>query len=281
MEQQPVQPHTIASHPVAPPAMPNRATNDTVMQWFNHLLKTRPMAFWGGVWVSVFLIAVVAFGSLMSPNAAERRSVSAIAIGSDSVVATQPIEQKGKIPFWLFGAIAVTCTAGSFLISRQLSPASSVPSRPAQARTRQQLVRQARPSPVQPPQKQRTQHPLPKQRTKQLQRSPKPLKHQPKRLKPYSPQEALFRGVSSQPYAVSPLPMTAISQKANPSYSVPVSVSQSVGKSTPTQPGLERSPQQVPVTVVPTDQSHPLDWSEPRLAEAVDLRKRKPIKSWL
>lgn len=275
MEQKTAQPYTTASPPVAHSAASSRATSDTVMRWFNHLLETRPMAFWGGVWVSVFLIAVVAAGSLMSPNASERRSVSAIAIGSDSVVATQPLEQKGKVPFWLFGAIAVTCTAGSFLISRQLSPAASRP-RPTRQAVRKS-VRQAaaKPAPAKP--KRRVKRAM----SQPAVRAPKPVNRQPKRLKPFSPQEAFFAELSPQVDAVLTPPAIATPRQAPPSYVISTGVtrarsSRPVPAPTMSQP---RTPQ-VPVTVVPADQVHPLDWHEPRLAESVDLRKHKSLQSW-
>ena len=122
------------------PVTASAATPSTLERWFLHLLKTRPMAFWSGVWLSVFLVGVVAVGSLISPNAAERRSVSAVAVGSDSAVATQPLDTKGKVPVWLFGAIAITCTAGSILVSRQLNPAA-VAARPLSRTTRRKLAK--------------------------------------------------------------------------------------------------------------------------------------------
>ncbi|NJO42520.1 MAG: hypothetical protein HC865_18345 [Cyanobacteria bacterium RU_5_0] len=35
------------------------------------------------------------------------------------------------------------------------------------------------------------------------------------------------------------------------------------------------------ITIVPTDQSHPLDWQEPSLADNLDLRQRRPLSYWL
>jgi hypothetical protein len=36
-----------------------------------------------------------------------------------------------------------------------------------------------------------------------------------------------------------------------------------------------------PVTVVPKQQNHPLDWDEPSLADSLDLRQRRPLSHWL
>ncbi|MBW4513687.1 MAG: hypothetical protein KME11_00505 [Timaviella obliquedivisa GSE-PSE-MK23-08B] len=35
------------------------------------------------------------------------------------------------------------------------------------------------------------------------------------------------------------------------------------------------------VTVVPTQQNHPLDWDEPSLADSLDMRQRRPLSHWL
>lgn len=35
------------------------------------------------------------------------------------------------------------------------------------------------------------------------------------------------------------------------------------------------------VTVLPSNQSHPLDWDEPSLADSLDIRQRRPLSHWL
>lgn len=37
----------------------------------------------------------------------------------------------------------------------------------------------------------------------------------------------------------------------------------------------------VETEVLPADQSHPLDWDEPSLADSLDLRQRRPLSDWL
>ena len=249
------------------------------------------MAFWGGVWMSIFLIGVVAFGSLLSPNAAERRSVSAIALGSDSGVATQPLENRGKVPLWMFGAIAITCTAGSILVSRQLQPDAASPKDATPKRVRQ--TRQTVP---------------PRQRNHPA-RNFGGSSQRPKRLKPYSPTASLpHQRVSSlEPVAMSPaiaaprVPAMATAasplsfvvarptssgakQAVRPAMSAPLqpppASSGSLHPSSPSASGSSKVTE-VPVTVVPADQVHPLDWPQPRLADAMDLRKRQSIQSLL
>lgn len=259
------------------------------MRWFGYLLETHPLAFWGGVWVSVFLVAVVAVGSLLSPSASERRSVSAIALGSDSGVATQPLEQRGKVPFWMFGAIALTCTAGSILVSRQLQPDApqSASSRPRDAVPRRVTSKSQTVS----------------FRSKQPHRAGRTTDgrqpaRQPKRLQPYSPTETLFQGTTqaqlvSRQFAEQSVSSSATQQVSVLSFVVdprkrgtftdrPSAPHPVVSRSSDRQPSRSSSSvSKVPVTVVPADQVHPLDWNQPRLADKLDLRKRKSIQSLL
>jgi hypothetical protein len=39
--------------------------------------------------------------------------------------------------------------------------------------------------------------------------------------------------------------------------------------------------QSAPVTVLPSEQDHPLDWQEPSVADHLDLRQRRPLSYWL
>lgn len=267
--------HPQRSSPVPRPAKPplsrpDPATEAPVMGWLAHLLETRPMAFWSGIWVSTFLIGVVAFGSLLSPSASERRSVSAIALGSDSGVATQPLENRGKVPLWMFGAIAVTCTAGSILVSRQLKPASMAASPRVThvAKPPRQRVQAPRPlTPVPGPKAKSRRSASPRRGTK---RPP------PKRLKPYSPGESLL---PTQAFPVSPPAPPAIA--ATPATVRPPRPQPAPSPSFVVSKRVAPTAKPVSVTVVPAEQTHPLDWTEPRLTDDLDLRKQKPIQSWL
>lgn len=255
-----------SSHPAASVAapiagLPDPATDVPVMRWFGHLLETRPMAFWSGIWVSTFLIGVVAFGSLLSPSASERRSVSAIALGSDSGVATQPIENQRKVPLWMFGAIAVTCTAGSILVSRQLKPGATPPA--PRRRVKKQRPAAARVPAVKPRQ------------VAQRRRKPPSGQH-PQRLKPYSPSEPLMAAPLFQPLpqatAIAPPPV-ARQPLVTPSFVVARAGQRSRSAIPASQP--------VRVPVVPDEQSHLLDGAEPRLVDDLAVRQQQPMQSWL
>jgi len=213
--------------------------------------------------MSVFLIGVVAFGSLLSPNAAERRSVSAIALGSDSGVATQPLENRGKVPLWMFGAIAITCTAGSILVSRQLQPNAASPkaSSGAARKRRRNAPHRVKKHPV----------------------HNSGASRQPKRLQPYSPTDTLLVQNSPVPTTASMVATIATPQTTaatNPRLSFVVARPKSPHLPNPSVSAASQAAE-VPVTVVPEDQIHPLDWPQARLAEAMDLRKRKSIQSLL
>lgn len=283
MKQYPVQPQ-ISMEPLSVGHESREEVKTDTLRWFTHLLQTRPMAFWGGVWVSVFLVAIVAVGSLMSPNAAERRSVSAIAVGSDSVVATQPLDKKGQVPFWLFGAIAITCTAGSLLVSRQLN--SKTPLRRRAVSRRRRVQKMVVSSSV-------SQSPMSKKRlaTKPKQQIRK-VGNQPQRLKPYSPTEGPFsRPQPVQRIASIPVELSLKDESrhvATPSFTVKQSrltqtrtAEAQLNRKPSSRGEMPKSTRNVPVTIVPEDQVHPLDWQAPRLADAVDLRRRKSMKSWM
>jgi hypothetical protein len=50
----------------------------------------------------------------------------------------------------------------------------------------------------------------------------------------------------------------------------------------PAEPELsDAATQSPPVTVIPKQQNHPLDWDEPSLADSLDLRQRRPLSHWL
>lgn len=324
MERPPLQPDLIKRPPSSmPPATSHaHAKQSTLWRWFVHLVQTRPMAFLGGVWVSVFLIAIVAVGSLLSPNAAERRSVSAIAVGSDSAVATQPLDNRGQVPVWLFGAIAITCTAGSILVSRQLNPSPaaaapvSPPRRKVQQRRLKPLPRPSSPSSLQtvpitvaampmgqravgkqttakkPNLKQAAFKKPPQKTASAKARKPPQKRRTTQRLQPYRPSEAFLEtrlpvnpgGFSPQaPSMAQPIPVP-IPVSAHPN--LPPKLTKSSTQQ-PLRPKTQRSqtppPQAapVPVAVVPAEHSHPLDWGEGRLADAVDLRRKRSLNSWI
>lgn len=238
---------------------------------------TRPLIMVGGMWISLFLIALVAIGGLLSPGASEHRSVSTTVVGSDSAIATQPTPQQARVPLWMFGAIALTCTAGSILVSRQLNR-PPVPPRRITKRKRHALKR-LHPQPVAqlalPPATAYTQ-PLQTPRPHSMPRSP-----HPGQLLSYSP--------APQPGSLQSVTPPVIIQQQQPgSRPVERTILPPLLKQ-PSPPSKAAQPKAAPprpkaktsVNILPPDIRKPLDWQTTELANAVDLRKRRSLSSLL
>src|SRR5579883_1325518 len=100
----------------------------------------RPLLILGGAWLSVLVVALVAVNGLLNPNLSKQSQTSSAAIASRRIETVQVGKQQTSIPLWLFGAIALSCTVGCGLISRQ----ANRPARPRQSSKPQRL----RPDPV-------------------------------------------------------------------------------------------------------------------------------------
>lgn len=247
---------------------PNQQMQRFTAESLARLLEARPMLFWSGLWVSMLLVAMVSVSSLLSPGLTGGQTA---AIDASPAEAAQQMKQQSRVPLWLFGAIALSCTAGSLLISKQLAPPRSRSVTRRRSRTKLQTM------------------------------SPPSARKTRKRLKPYSPADAPF------PLAVHPTAQTPYSASAAipqplklpPQLSVP---SQAPGRlrrvtlpgpkaatsrpSTAIRPTTVAKPMtirptEVSVTVVPADENHPLDWKTASLADSLDLRRRHSLSSWL
>jgi hypothetical protein len=261
------------------------------------LLEAQPLMFWGGLWASLVLVAGVSVSSLVSPGLiGSGQTASGAAIGSSgnasSNVAVNTVAQpaspstaaKTSFPFWLFSAIALSCTAGSILVSKQLAPqrsrrilrpphARSVPAPSAQRPAVQpQRLRQRRsqPQPVAQPQF------VPAQSQPPV-TIPAPLvakvqaKGQATRNAPSRNQAASGQAVKGQ--AVKGRSSTPSHRAMPPNATLAHSSSRRVA-SPPPVPAR-------PVAIVPPSESHPLDWQTGSLADSLDLRKQRSLASWL
>ena len=258
------------------------------LAYLSHLLTTRPLLFFGGVWIVFFLIAMIAVGSLLSITATDQSTPSAIAGGSGQPVPTQSVHPSEQIPLSLFGAIALTCTAGSFLLARYLRPSSDI-SPEQRCDENVSLEHEA----IQ----QISDHYTAKQRKrkKAVGLGPKPtIGAAPQRIQPMpttdsvlplpirSPQFRLEDTAATQ----MPFENSRCDRATSSQYSFEFQTSQPQSyPPTPHQKTVKHSPakpaKSVQVDVVPADHTHPLDWGEARLADEVDLRKRRSIESWL
>jgi hypothetical protein len=176
------------------------------------LIEAHPLMVWGGILASILLIILIATTSLLSPIASNERSVSGVALGS-STTQTAPTKHRNRIPLWLFGAIALTCTAGSIVVSKHLAPVERTYRRP-------------------------------------------------KRM---APQAAKRRAAKRSRAPIAPPSRQSCRQTSRPP----------MAKSLPPQAV------KVPITVVPSEANHPLDWQDESLADVMDLRRQRSLSSWM
>ncbi|WP_421654680.1 hypothetical protein [Leptothermofonsia sp. ETS-13] len=237
------------------------------MEYVYQLVESHPLLFWGGTWVAVLLVAAIAMGGLLSPGLPARRTSSASFGSSPGSEEIQTAGRQGRsVPFWLFGAIAITCTAGSILVSKRLAQVE---------RPHHRLSRPKRP--VQYSSKVRRPGP-----------SNRPRAPQGRRLKSFSEGEFPLSGTYSSYPPPPPSTSTSTSFKLPPAIKSKAKLASghSAPKYAPQKPSVPESvPQKnvapVPVTVVPSEESHPLDWGDPSLADLMDIRKRRSLSSWI
>lgn len=72
----------------------------------------------GSAWVVVLVISLIAVSGLLSPNLSSNKpSQGTAAVRATTSEPNKPTQS--RLPLWLFGAIALSCAAGSILISSQ------------------------------------------------------------------------------------------------------------------------------------------------------------------
>lgn len=255
------------------------------------LLETRPLMFWGGVWLSLFLVVAVSVSSLLNPGFSNIGAGSSGTIVPAAPSQTKPMAQdfkpKNYIPLWLFGAIALSCTIGSVAISKHLSR----PRLRKVSRSKTKLKRQPQAAPMvsqsfagqqltvqkqlvvqkQPVSQKRSAS----QKQPVVQKQPVSQKRshtkQRKRLPPYTPAQAPMPRVmqpSVQGYPVAPAGFARTARRRSAT---------SIGMSSVSGGRV----QNVPVAIVSGTEAHALDWGTAGVAEAMDLRKQRSLASWM
>ena len=172
---------------------------------------------------------------------------------SGSVLLDQPLAPRETLPVWFFGAIALTCAAGCFVLWRWLNRAGSPTSlnrKPVPVMSKHQTVHRSRRSPkarlLSPRKKRRKNAPV-----ASLARTSA------------NAQLVVARSAISQPVAIEP----GVTQQL-----VKKTAAEKIAKANQTDPVI---------TIVPPEENHPLDWGEASLADAMDLRKQQPLSSIL
>ena len=220
-------------------------------EFISDLCDSHPLLVWAGIWTTVLLVGAIAVGGLVSPSISGGHKTSGAAFGSSTNAEIEPVGEKNQSAFWIFGAITLSCTAGSILVSKRLHHTQDRFQPPAPFQTgnsgslrRIRPTAQAKRRKVQP-------------ETRTGRRSART----PKRLKPFT--EADF------------LP-PILPQSARIAAATPKTLPPAPPRSLP-----QHSPHVKTVTVIPAEASHPLDWQEESLADTMDIRKRRSLSSWL
>ncbi|MBM0740385.1 hypothetical protein JOY44_01925 [Phormidium sp. CLA17] len=209
----------------------------------NDRLKQYPTMFWGIIWVFIAFPSALAIGSLINPNATEPQMVSVIAQKSDTKTQSplKPVPDSGQLPLWVFGAIAVGCTASCFVLAIYIKP---IEMQTAEIEFEETVV------PIQSAAQERSHRQID---------SPKQLL---KRLKPYELTEVLPFMQTERSQPIQPLAvewMGSTQQIFDSAYST------------------DDIAEPVLVSVIPAEEIQPLDWGEARLADVMDLRRQYPL----
>jgi hypothetical protein len=140
------------------------------------------------------------------------------------------------------GAIAVSCAAGCFLISQWMKPKTV---------SRRRVLFEPQPSTLGQPQ-------------------------------PSAASEgAEMFSEASPTVSIAPAPRLPQSCTSSISFDIHAAPPQAEGIPVTGTAATATSSSPVEVTVLPSEQSHPLDWNEPSLADHLDLRHRRPLSYWL
>jgi hypothetical protein len=105
-----------------PPSLLEQARN-----FLSELLAHYPLLFWSGIWTLVLLVAGLAVTGLMNPKLSKQDDRPNHPANVSGV--TGRPDQEG-FPLWMVGAIALSCAAGTMLISNRLKHAQRLENLP-------------------------------------------------------------------------------------------------------------------------------------------------------
>ncbi len=247
-------------------SQPNRHKSAITVA-LSRFLWTRPFAVLGGVWVVMVVISLVAVSGLLSPESSNGKRITETAIVRTMAKTPQREQRQSRLPLWLFGAIAVSCAAGSMLVAKQ----AMRPPRP-----------QVRASKLKP--KHLTPYPAPSV-LEETPGAPELIGSPP--LTPASPPSP----VPTPSFVLEPrrhqtagaTPSVTLMQLAQMQLQQTQQTKAAPAAQQPTVPPVKVPPVKVasvkvaPVTVVPPGEKSPLDWGEASLADQLNLRKQRSV----
>ena len=235
-------------------SQPNRP-KPAITVALSRFLWTRPLAVLGGAWVVMVVISLVAVSGLLSPESSNGKRTAETAVVRTMAKVPQRDQSQSRLPLWLFGAIALSCAAGSMLVAKQ----ATRPPRP-QARS-------------------------PKLKSKHLTPYPAPsvIEETPSAPEPMEPSMPS----TLHPPVPAPTPSFILEPRrrnqtagATPSVTL-MQLAQMQLNQTKEAPATKQptvAPVKVAaVTVVPPEEKSPLDWGEASLADQLNLRKRRSV----
>jgi hypothetical protein len=299
----------LESSNIAPPQTVVRPVNQviTTARLFWRLVECRPLIFWGGLWASLVLIAVTSVSTLISPSWVDGEakpkvasqpaspSISAQVLAKKPTQAIQPLplvsleDKRQSLPIWWFGAIPVSCIVGSVVVLRLLN-ASHLTHRRKQ--TSWQSHSTSPRSALKPVVASRlvVQHPGQRRSSQSSVLPVLPAVDLPMVVNGYGASGVNSPGRSHSRAGDGERAMTSLSDREVPP-SKASKISHRSGakrkreKRQPPRPvavrPVESPVERVQVTVVPREEVHPLDWQATNLLDAVDLRRRRSLASWL
>lgn len=224
-------------------------------------LAQQPLFFWGSLWIAALMLIGLALGALLDPAFVSPQAIQSPAkqpiqtvTPSENATTSTPNETTVAVSppaaaasLWSLGAIALSCTVSSMLLAQWFNRSAKV-QRFTDKAVDPFSVNPAAIQPIQPS------HPV---------SSPIELMR-PSPIADYQMPPALKSSASSNGVRIG-----SSSQKALSGHPIP-------GRSVDLPDVAEAI-----VTLVPSDQSHPLDWDEDSLVNAMDIRKRHPLSSWI
>ncbi|NEP58075.1 MAG: hypothetical protein F6K31_13795 [Symploca sp. SIO2G7] len=248
---------------------------------FHKLLQKHPLFFWGGLWAILMTIITVATIGLFDPGSIEEepKSEPAPTQVEESPEPKSPKEQDWSLP--LFSAVVLGCVGGSLLVtnalrrsaqrrrsSRRLKSSAIVhqPKGLLVKRRRIPAVRKSQPAASVKTQPNRTQNIQPN-----IQQNPQRPNIQQNFQRPniqQNPQRPSIQQNFQRPNIQQNFQRPSIQQ--NPQRP---SIQQNP------QPNIPSDTQPTQVTVLSSEDNHPLDSKPESLAEMMDLRKRQSLKS--
>ena len=217
-------------------------TQPALLDTTTQVIQKYPFILWGISLVLVLLLGGMALKKLIYPGPIDGPVEPELAAVPAKPQSPELAEK--DLNLLLFGAVALGCAAGSILISRRIEQGESRPkSQPnlSEPKSQQRVMLSRSPAPEKRPS------------AKATRRSSSPTRR--KKVGTVTGQRS--QGATATVISAEPVRMRQAEYATASVVIEPV------------------------VTVVPENESHPLDWGEANLADMMDIRKQKPLSSLL